>query len=292
MNHRSRPECPRGCASLSSCERPSPCPAAASSRMQPDPPGSHPPRDDVVASDEPRGQATGRAKPGSDHASVDVGFRTVERQRRVAAMVLAGGIAYRIFFWLLAVSVVVGGVLGLLDLNAVQSALEKHGLAGWTASAVADVTPVRRRATSGGCSSSEVGCALDRATRAARRSPSPTGRSGAVDPRRIDRPLHVSLLFTGSAFGFIAAMAAARYVRESGRYRRVRRDDARPRRRVRLLARVVPHSLPNSDHGLARARPGSGGRRRRAPGDARVHRLLPRPEARRAPHSSTASWAS
>ena len=39
MNHRSRPECPRGCASLSSCERPSPCPAAASSRMQPDPPG-------------------------------------------------------------------------------------------------------------------------------------------------------------------------------------------------------------------------------------------------------------
>jgi len=36
------------------------------------------------------------------HVSVDVGFRTAERQQRVAAMVLAGGIAYRIFFWLLA----------------------------------------------------------------------------------------------------------------------------------------------------------------------------------------------
>jgi uncharacterized BrkB/YihY/UPF0761 family membrane protein len=34
--------------------------------------------------------------------SLDVGFRAAERQRRVAAMVLAGGIAYRIFFWLLA----------------------------------------------------------------------------------------------------------------------------------------------------------------------------------------------
>ena len=53
------------------------------------------------------------------HASVDVGFRTVERQRRVAAMVLAGGIAYRIFFWLLALSVVVSGVLGFFDPDAV-----------------------------------------------------------------------------------------------------------------------------------------------------------------------------
>ena len=65
------------------------------------------------------------------HASVDVGFRTAERQRRVAAMVLAGGIAYRIFFWMLAVSVVVGGVLGFFDPDAVQSTLEQHGVAGW-----------------------------------------------------------------------------------------------------------------------------------------------------------------
>ena len=74
------------------------------------------------------------------HASVDVGFRTAERQRRVAAMVLAGGIAYRIFFWLLAVSVVVSGVLGFFDPDAVQSTLEHHGMAGWQAAAVASLT--------------------------------------------------------------------------------------------------------------------------------------------------------
>src|SRR5262245_14117263 len=74
------------------------------------------------------------------HSSVDVGFRTAERQRRVAAMVLAGGIAYRIFFWLLALSVVVGGVLGFFDPSAVQNALEKHGVSGWSAAAVAQVT--------------------------------------------------------------------------------------------------------------------------------------------------------
>ena len=74
------------------------------------------------------------------HVSVDVGFRTAERQRRVAAMVLAGGIAYRIFFWTLAVSVVVGGVLGFFDPDAVQSTLEHHGVAGWEAAAVASLT--------------------------------------------------------------------------------------------------------------------------------------------------------
>lgn len=32
------------------------------------------------------------------HSSVDVGFRLAERDKRVAAGVLAGGIAYRFFF--------------------------------------------------------------------------------------------------------------------------------------------------------------------------------------------------
>ena len=33
-----------------------------------------------------------------EHASVDVGFRTADLDKRVAAGVLAGGIAYRFFF--------------------------------------------------------------------------------------------------------------------------------------------------------------------------------------------------
>ena len=147
------------------------------------------------------------------HVSVDVGFRTAERQRRVAAMVLAGGIAYRIFFWLLAVSVVVGGVLGFFDPDAVQSKLTQHGVTGWTAAAVANLT----RSSDGnewwlllvggwlvlwtGYTCSKA-LALSHAT------------IWGVDPPKMDRPLRSSLLFSGYTGGFIAAMAAARYVRE------------------------------------------------------------------------------
>src|SRR5215510_9106568 len=110
----------------------------APSLMPPDP-------QTVVEHDEPGrinrtvawGKATTRrlgdraVRERKHHTSVDVGFRTFERQRRVAAMVLAGGIAYRIFFWLLALSVVFAGVLGFFDPSAVQNALEHQGVAAW-----------------------------------------------------------------------------------------------------------------------------------------------------------------
>lgn len=147
------------------------------------------------------------------HASVDVGFRTAERQRRVAAMVLAGGIAYRIFFWLLALSVVVGGLLGFFDPSGVQDALEHQGVTAWASSAVAQFT----RSSNGNewwllltgvwlvlwtgytCSKALV---LAHAT------------IWDVAPPRFDKPLRASLLFNGVTLGFIAAMAGARWVRE------------------------------------------------------------------------------
>ncbi len=148
-----------------------------------------------------------------NHASVDVGFRTAERQRRVAAMVLAGGIAYRIFFWMLAVSVVVGGVLGFFDPNAVESSLEQHGVTGWTAKAVAELT--------GSSDGNEwwlllvgsylvlwTGYTCSKALSLAHAT------IWGIVPPRLDKPLRSSLLFNGCTFGFIAAMAAARYVRE------------------------------------------------------------------------------
>jgi uncharacterized BrkB/YihY/UPF0761 family membrane protein len=46
------------------------------------------------------------------HQSVDVGFRLADRDKRVAAGVLAGGVAYRLFFWLIALSVLVTGAFG------------------------------------------------------------------------------------------------------------------------------------------------------------------------------------
>jgi len=147
------------------------------------------------------------------HSSVDVGFRTAERQRRVAAMVLAGGIAYRIFFWLLALSVVIGGVLGFFDPSAVQNALEHQGVATWAASAVSSAT----RSSDGNewwllltgcwlvlwtgytCSKALV---LAHAT------------IWDVEPPKIDRPLRASLLFNGLTIAFVAAMAGARWVRD------------------------------------------------------------------------------
>lgn len=47
------------------------------------------------------------------HQSVDVGFRLADRDKRVAAGVLAGGLAYRLFFWIISVSVLAGGAFGL-----------------------------------------------------------------------------------------------------------------------------------------------------------------------------------
>lgn len=146
------------------------------------------------------------------HSSVDVGFRTAERQRRVAAMVLAGGIAYRILFWLLAVSVVIGGLLGFFDPSAVQDALEHQGVAAWAASAVADFAS--------SADGNEWWLLLTGFWLILW-----TGYTGSkalvlahatiwnVAPPRIDRPLRASLLFNGLTLAFAAALAGARWVR-------------------------------------------------------------------------------
>jgi membrane protein len=70
------------------------------------------------------------------HLSVALGFRAAERNRRVAAAVLAGGFAYRLFFWLLALSLVAGGAFGLLGGDSTEQALEKAGIPGAVISTV------------------------------------------------------------------------------------------------------------------------------------------------------------
>ena len=73
-----------------------------------------------------KGVASGAAKArsaGNRHVSIAVPFRAVERNRRVAASVLSGGFAYRLFVWLLPFSLIVGGALGLGDADDVQDAV-------------------------------------------------------------------------------------------------------------------------------------------------------------------------
>jgi uncharacterized BrkB/YihY/UPF0761 family membrane protein len=73
------------------------------------------------------------------HASVAVPFRAVERNRRVAASVLAGGAAYRLFLWLLPFGLVVGGVLGLGDADNTQDAVASGGLPAAVVDAIGDI---------------------------------------------------------------------------------------------------------------------------------------------------------
>src|SRR4051794_39443091 len=56
----------------------------------------------------------------ASHRSVDAGFLAADRDKRVAAGVLAGGVAYRFFFWMLAMSLLSNGALGFIDAIDVQ----------------------------------------------------------------------------------------------------------------------------------------------------------------------------
>jgi len=47
------------------------------------------------------------------HASVDVGFRWFFRDREIAGGVLGGGLAFRFFFWVLSIALLVSGGLGI-----------------------------------------------------------------------------------------------------------------------------------------------------------------------------------
>lgn len=147
------------------------------------------------------------------HASVDVGFRAADRNRRVAAMVLAGGLAYRVFFWLLALSLVFGGVLGFLDPTDVETSLADHGLGVWLADAVAQWA----RSSDGNewwLLLTGVWLVLWSGYTCAKALVLAHAAVWHVDPPKIAKPLRSSLVFNGLTLGFIAAMAGARWLRD------------------------------------------------------------------------------
>jgi hypothetical protein len=73
------------------------------------------------------------------HRSVDVGFRLADRDKRVAAGVLAGGVAYRMFFWVLSVSVLSTGALGVADGAWLDETLRELGLRPTAVDAIAEL---------------------------------------------------------------------------------------------------------------------------------------------------------
>jgi uncharacterized BrkB/YihY/UPF0761 family membrane protein len=63
----------------------------------------------------------------------------MERNRRVAASVLAGGAAYRLFLWLLPFGLIVGGALGLGDADGTEEAVASGGLPQAVVDAIGDI---------------------------------------------------------------------------------------------------------------------------------------------------------
>ena len=76
---------------------------------------------------------------GERHVSVAVPFRAFDRNRGVAASVLAGGVAYRLFLWLLPFGLVVGGALGLGNADSTEEAVANGGLPAAIVDAIGDI---------------------------------------------------------------------------------------------------------------------------------------------------------
>ncbi len=146
------------------------------------------------------------------HVSIAVPFRTVERNRAVAASVLASGIAYRLFFWLLPFGLVVGGALGLGDADSIEDALTSGGVPAATVNAIGDVA---RLTDTDAWWLLIVGLPLLLWS-------GYTGGKALVllhalawdeRPPRL-KPLTVSLVFTGLCCVYVAAVGLAWYLRD------------------------------------------------------------------------------
>jgi membrane protein len=146
------------------------------------------------------------------HVALAVPLRAVERNRRVAASVLAGGFAYRIFLWLLPFGLVVGGALGLSNAKSTEDAVDNGGLPGAVTNAVGDAA---RSAHSNSWWLFAVGVPLLLWA----------GFTGAKaitlihslvwdEPPPKPKPLQASLAFTGVVCTFLAVIALTWWVRD------------------------------------------------------------------------------
>jgi uncharacterized BrkB/YihY/UPF0761 family membrane protein len=156
--------------------------------------------------------AMASAKSASEkHVALAVPLRAAERNRRVAASVLAGGLAYRLFLWLLPFGLIVGGALGFLNAGSTEKAVSKGGLPGAISNAVGDAS---RSAHSNSWWLLAVGVPLLLWA----------GFSGAKavqlvhslvwdDPPQKTKPLQGSLAFTGVLLAVWAIIALTWWVR-------------------------------------------------------------------------------
>jgi uncharacterized BrkB/YihY/UPF0761 family membrane protein len=147
------------------------------------------------------------------HASVDVCFRVSERDRRVAAAVLAGGVAYRFFFWLLALSLLLGGALGFASSDGVSRALADHSTGAVLVNAVSEAASTSQSArwwllALGSWLLLWTGYMASKALVLVHAT------VWDVKPPRLGNALRASLVFSGATLSFLVAMAGARLLRD------------------------------------------------------------------------------
>jgi uncharacterized BrkB/YihY/UPF0761 family membrane protein len=82
------------------------------------------------------------------HASIEVAFRALIRDKQVAGSVLGGGLAYRLFFWTLALTVLICGGLGFAANTGdnVDSAMKEAGM---TTAVAATISSAAQESESG-----------------------------------------------------------------------------------------------------------------------------------------------
>jgi uncharacterized BrkB/YihY/UPF0761 family membrane protein len=76
----------------------------------------------------------------ASHPSVDVCFNVAGVDKQVAGGTLAGGVAYRLFFWILATLPLVNGALGFFSADVVESTLRTRGVDARTAHQIRELT--------------------------------------------------------------------------------------------------------------------------------------------------------
>lgn len=189
------------------------------------------------------------------HPSVEMGFRLAHRDKRVAAGVLAGGVAYRLFFWLLSFSLLTTGVLGFADGERAEQILLDLGFGPVIASIMSDVSQQSQHARwwlllVGGLLvlwSGYLGAKALVLVHAA---------VWGIPPPPIRKPLWASLAFTGSVLAFGASIALVRWVRSESQALGV----------ITMLASVVvpfglwlvaSHWLPHRGSGWRELLPGA-----------------------------------
>jgi len=83
-----------------------------------------------------------------EHVSVETGFRWLQRDKEIAGGVLGGGLAYRFFFWILALTVLLVGGLGFASASGADVAAESRS-AGVTDSLATTVATAAEQSETG-----------------------------------------------------------------------------------------------------------------------------------------------